>query len=70
MFERQDLLSTQFAMRGKSKWPVMFKGAHRRVRRRTPKQAKADALEMAKYARQWLGDRTADGANSRDCLGP
>ena len=25
MYERQDLLNTQWAMFGKSKWPVMFK---------------------------------------------
>ena len=25
MFERQDLLKTQWAMCGKTKWPVMFK---------------------------------------------
>ena len=46
MFERQDLLPTQWAMRGKSKWPVMFKTLIQALG--DPDQAKVDVLEMAK----------------------
>jgi hypothetical protein len=53
MFERQDLLATQWAMRGKSKWPVMFKVLIQATG--DPDQAKVDVLEMAKSVREWLG---------------
>jgi hypothetical protein len=53
MFERQDLLGTQWAMRGKSKWPVMFKVLIQATG--DPNQAKVDVLEMAKAVREWLG---------------
>ena len=53
MFERQDLLATQWAMRGKSKWPVMFKVLIQASG--DPNQAKVDVLEMAKSVREWLG---------------
>jgi EpsI family protein len=57
MYERQDLLKTQWAMFGKKKWPVMFK-----VLLEMPagdgnqSQSRADILEMAQFTRQWLGD--------------
>jgi hypothetical protein len=53
MFERQDLLSTQWAMRGKSKWPVMFKVLIQASGQTD--QATVDVLEMAKSVREWLG---------------
>jgi Protein of unknown function (DUF3485) len=58
MFERGDLLKTQWAMRGKSKWPVMFK-----VLLEMPAndpagidQAKVEILAMAQFVREWLGE--------------
>jgi EpsI family protein len=55
LYERQDLLSTQWAMRGKTQWPVMFK-----VLLEMPAgeddQSKTAILEMAQYVRAWLGD--------------
>jgi hypothetical protein len=55
MYERQDLLKTQWAMLGKRKWPVMFK-----VLLEMPSsegnQSRADILEMAQFTRQWLGE--------------
>ncbi len=54
MYERHDLLSTQWKMLGKSKWPVTFK-----VLLEMPaddvEQSKAEILDMAQYVRQWLG---------------
>jgi hypothetical protein len=55
MFERQDLLATQWAMRGKSKWPVMFKVLIQAPAGDSIDQAKVDVLEMAKAVREWLG---------------
>ena len=53
MFERQDLWPTMWAMRGKSKWPVMFKVL---IQASGPTdQATVDVLEMAKSVREWLG---------------
>ncbi len=53
MYERGDLLSTQWAMRGKSKWPVTFKVL---LHASGPTdQATVDVLEMAKAVREWLG---------------
>jgi hypothetical protein len=54
MYTRSDLLNTQWAMRGKNKWPVMFK-----VLLEMPadeaEQSKAELLDMAQFVRQWLG---------------
>ncbi len=54
LYERQDLLPTQWAMFGKTKWPVMFK-----VLLEMPaddaEQGKADLLDVAQFAREWLG---------------
>lgn len=54
MYERQDLLNTQWAMFGKTKWPIMFK-----VLLEMPaddaEQAKTDILDMAQFIREWLG---------------
>jgi len=57
MFERQDLLSTQWKMRGRTKWPAMFKvllempagDAEQNL------QTMKDLMSMAQAARQWLG---------------
>jgi len=54
MYERQDLLPTQWAMFGKTKWPVMFK-----VLLEMPvegEQTRSEILGMAQFIRQWLGD--------------
>ncbi len=54
MYERQDLLATQWAMSGKSKWPVMIK-----VLLEMPagdgEHSESEILSMAQWARQWLG---------------
>jgi len=54
MYERQDLLNTQWAMFGKTKWPVMFK-----VLLEMPgdeaDQSKTELLDMAQFIREWLG---------------
>jgi hypothetical protein len=55
MFERPDLLPTQWKMVGKAKWPMMFK-----VLLEMPagdgEQSKTTLLNMAQYVRKWLGD--------------
>ena len=54
MYERQDLLGTQWAMFGKAKWPVMFK-----VLLEMPadeaEQSRTEILAMAQSVREWLG---------------
>jgi len=55
LFERDDLLGTQWAMRGKSKWPVTFKVLIQASAAGDPDQARVDVLEMAKEIREWLG---------------
>lgn len=54
MYERQDLLSTQWAMFGKTKWPVMFK-VLLEMPAEDADQSKAEILEFAQVVRQWLG---------------
>lgn len=54
MIERQDLLGAQWAMRGKAKWPAMFKVLIE-APGSDPDQAKMDALDMAQSVREWLG---------------
>lgn len=54
MFERDDLLKLQWAMAGKTQWPVMFK-----VLLEMPaadSQSKIEILSMAQSVREWLGD--------------
>jgi EpsI family protein len=58
MFERDDLApwkSTLWAMRGKPKWPAMFKVLIQAPATGDLDQAKADVLDMAKVVREWLG---------------
>lgn len=57
LFERQDLLPTQWAMFGKTQWPVMLK-----VLLEVPVKdtgdlvnAQTDIMEMAQVVREWLG---------------
>jgi hypothetical protein len=52
MFERQDLLGTQWKMLGKTKWPVMFKVL---LEMPADDQSSTDIMDMAQYVRQWLG---------------
>ncbi len=59
MFERQDLLKTQWAMRGKSRWPIMFKvllEIPAGDSEQSKGEAKAELLGMAQSVRQWLGN--------------
>ena len=55
MYERQDLLPTQWAMFGKTKWPVMFK-VLLEMPADEPDQSKTEILEMAQFIREWLGN--------------
>jgi len=55
MYERQDLWGTQWAMFGKTKWPVMFKVLLEMPANNDPEQAKGELLEMARVVREWLG---------------
>jgi hypothetical protein len=54
LYERQDLLSTDWKMFGKTKWPVMFK-----VLLEMPadqeEQAKTELMDVAQAVREWLG---------------
>ena len=54
LYERHDLLKAQWAMLGKTKWPVLFK-----VLLAMPvgeaEVSKAEILDMAQFVRQWLG---------------
>jgi hypothetical protein len=54
MFERHDLPKTQWAMFGKTKWPVMFKVLLEMPAGET-EQSKAELLNMAQSVREWLG---------------
>ena len=54
MFERQDLLPTQWKMRGKSKWPAMFK-VLLEIPAGDTEQATKDLMSMAQAVRGWLG---------------
>ena len=54
MYERSDLLRTQIAMFGKSKWPMMFK-VLLEMPAGDPEQTKSDLVGMAQAAREWLG---------------
>lgn len=54
MYERSDLLRTQIAMFGKSKWPMMFK-VLLEMPAGEPEQTKSDLMGMAQAAREWLG---------------
>ncbi len=54
MYERSDLLKTQIAMFGKSKWPMMFK-VLLEMPAGEPEQTKSDLVGMAQAAREWLG---------------
>ena len=70
MYERQDLLNTQWAMSGKTKWPVMFK-----VLLEMPagdsEDTESDILSMAQFAREWLGtiQPELDQRLSEKCVG-
>jgi EpsI family protein len=55
LFERQDLLATQWAMVGKTQWPVMFK-VLLEIPAGDGDQSKSAILDMAQYVRGWLGD--------------
>jgi EpsI family protein len=55
MFERDDLPGAQWAMRGRSKWPVTFKVLIQAPAAGDIDQARADVLEMAAAVREWLG---------------
>ena len=54
MYERQDLLKTQWAMLGKAKWPVTIK-----VLLEMPageaEQPETEILQLAQAVREWLG---------------
>jgi len=54
LYERQDLLKTQWAMAGKTKWPVMFK-VLLEMPADAPDQSKTEILDMAQVIREWLG---------------
>ncbi|MGO9114475.1 MAG: exosortase-associated EpsI family protein [Thermoguttaceae bacterium] len=54
MYERQDLLKTQIAMFGKTKWPVMFKVLLEMPAGESD-QAESEILGMAQSVREWLG---------------
>jgi len=55
MFERHHLWATQWAMRGKTQWPVMFK-VLLEMPAAEASQSKTEILGMAQFVREWLGD--------------
>jgi hypothetical protein len=56
MFERGDLLKTQWAMLGKSKWPIMFKVLlEMPANDTTGSDPSTELLGMARFVREWLG---------------
>ena len=54
MYERHDLLKTQWAMRGKRQWPVMFKVLLEMPVGESVSKTETDILSMAEYTREWL----------------
>jgi EpsI family protein len=54
MYERHDLLKTQWAMRGKRQWPVMFKVLLEMPVGESVSKTETDILNMAEYTREWL----------------
>ncbi len=54
MYERHDLLKTQWAMLGKSKWPAMFKVLLEMPANESD-QSESEILGVAQYVREWLG---------------
>jgi len=67
MFERHDLLPVQWKMRGKSKWPAMFKVLLEMPAGGDIEQTKKELMGMAQAVREWLG-HVYDGPDGHQSL--